>query len=30
MVCTIVGVAVQELLREIRIVMVAILICGRW
>lgn len=30
MVPTIFGVAIQEFLREIRIVMVSILICGRW
>jgi len=30
MVLAIVGVAIQKFLREIRIVMVSILICGRW
>lgn len=30
MILAIVGVTIQELLREIRIVMMSILICGRW
>ena len=30
MIAAVVGISVQKFLREVRIVMIAILVCGRW